>query len=140
MQLCPIRSCGVFGSDRFLKYDGAPTTAMRMSGPIRTAIMSFVKHALQALSEGLRQEVKPCNIRTTVISPGAVATELPQSGTDPASAERIRKFYAEITIPADSFARAVALAISQPEDVDVNESCSGPHARSSKRLLAWAHS
>ncbi len=41
MQLCPISSCGVFGSDRFLKYDGAPTTAMRMSGPMRTAIMSF---------------------------------------------------------------------------------------------------
>ena len=33
MQLCPIRSCGLFGSERFLKYDGAPTTAMRMSGP-----------------------------------------------------------------------------------------------------------
>ena len=27
----------------------------------------------------------------------------------------------EITIPADSFARAVALAMSQSEDVDVNE-------------------
>ena len=24
-----------------MKYDGAPTTAMRMSGPMRTAIMSF---------------------------------------------------------------------------------------------------
>ena len=41
MQLCPIRSCGVFGSGRFRKYEGAPTTAMRMSGPIRTAIMSL---------------------------------------------------------------------------------------------------
>jgi NADP-dependent 3-hydroxy acid dehydrogenase YdfG len=56
-----------------------------------------------------------------VISPGAVATELPHSVTDPASAERIRKFYEESAIPADSFARAVAFAISQPEDVDVNE-------------------
>jgi hypothetical protein len=27
--------------DRFAKYDGEPTTAIRMSGPIRTAIMSF---------------------------------------------------------------------------------------------------
>ena len=40
MQLCPMRSCGVFGSGRFRKYEGAPTTAMRMSGPIRAAIMS----------------------------------------------------------------------------------------------------
>jgi NADP-dependent 3-hydroxy acid dehydrogenase YdfG len=74
-----------------------------------------------ALSEGLRQEVKPYNLRTTVISPGAVATELPDSITAPAIAERTHKFYADVAIPADSFARAVAFAISQPEDVDINE-------------------
>jgi NADP-dependent 3-hydroxy acid dehydrogenase YdfG len=85
------------------------------------AVYAATKHAVRALSEGLRQEVKPYNIRTTVISPGAVATELPQSVTDPDSAKRIRKFYEEIAIPPDSFARAVAFAISQPEDVDVNE-------------------
>jgi len=86
-----------------------------------TAVYSATKYAVRALSEGLRQEVKPYNIRTTVISPGAVATELPDSVTDPNAAERIRKFYAEVAIPADSFARAVAFAISQPEDVDINE-------------------
>jgi NADP-dependent 3-hydroxy acid dehydrogenase YdfG len=85
------------------------------------AVYAATKHAVRALSEGLRQEVKPYNIRTTVISPGAVATELPNSVTDPDAAARIRKFYAEAAIPADSFARAVAFAISQPEDVDINE-------------------
>jgi NADP-dependent 3-hydroxy acid dehydrogenase YdfG len=85
------------------------------------AVYSATKHAVLALSEGLRQEVKPYNIRTTVISPGAVATELPNTVTDPAVAERINKLYAEVAIPADSFARAVAFAVSQPEDVDVNE-------------------
>jgi NADP-dependent 3-hydroxy acid dehydrogenase YdfG len=85
------------------------------------AVYAATKHAVRALSEGLRQEVKPYNIRTTVISPGAVATELPNSVTDPDAAERIRKFYAEVAVPAESFARAVAFAISQPEDVDVNE-------------------
>lgn len=85
------------------------------------AVYAATKHAVRALSEGLRQEVKPYSIRTTVISPGAVATELPDSVTDPDVAERLQKFYAEIAIPADSFARAVAFAISQPEDVDVNE-------------------
>ncbi|MBD6618777.1 SDR family oxidoreductase [Komarekiella sp. 'clone 1'] len=84
------------------------------------AVYSATKHAVRVLSEGLRQEVKPYNIRTTVISPGAVATELPNSTTDPETAERIRKVY-ESAIPADSFARAVAFAMSQPEDVDVNE-------------------
>jgi NADP-dependent 3-hydroxy acid dehydrogenase YdfG len=85
------------------------------------AVYAATKHAVWALSEGLRQEVKPYNIRTTVISPGAVATELPNSVTEPDVAERIHKFYEEIAIPAESFARAVAFAMSQPEDVDVNE-------------------
>jgi NADP-dependent 3-hydroxy acid dehydrogenase YdfG len=85
------------------------------------AVYAATKYAVRALSEGLRQEVKPYNIRTTVISPGAVATELPNSITDPDAAERVRNFYASAAIPADSFARAVAFAISQPEEVDVNE-------------------
>jgi len=85
------------------------------------AVYAATKHAVRALSEGLRQEVKPYNIRTTVISPGAVATELPNTVTDPQAAERIRKFYADVAIPAESFARAVSFAMSQPEEVDVNE-------------------
>ena len=85
------------------------------------AVYAATKHAVRALSEGLRQEVKPYNIRTTVISPGAVATELPNSVTDPDAAERIHKFYEQVAIPAESFARAVAFAVGQPEDVDINE-------------------
>ena len=84
------------------------------------AVYAATKHAVRALSEGLRQEVKPYNIRTTVISPGAVATELPNSVTEPDIAENVRKSY-EIAIPADSFAQAVAFAMSQPQEVDVNE-------------------
>ncbi|HXD40607.1 MAG TPA: SDR family oxidoreductase, partial [Ramlibacter sp.] len=86
-----------------------------------SAVYAATKHAVLALSEGLRQEVKPYNIRTTVISPGAVATELPDSATEPGVAENLRRFYDRYAIPADSFARAVAFALSQPDDVDVNE-------------------
>ena len=84
------------------------------------AVYAATKHAVLALSEGLRQEVKPYNIRTTVISPGAVATELPDSITEADVAASVRKIY-EHAIPADAFARAVAYAMSQPDDVDVNE-------------------
>ena len=86
-----------------------------------SSVYAATKYAVRALSEGLRQEVKPYNIRTTVISPGAVATELPNTITDAAVGERIKNFYANVAIPADSFARAVAFAMSQPEDVDINE-------------------
>ena len=51
----------------------------------------------------------------------AVATELPNSVTEPDVAENIHRMYEEMAIPADSFARAVAFAMSQPEEVDVNE-------------------
>jgi NADP-dependent 3-hydroxy acid dehydrogenase YdfG len=85
-----------------------------------SAVYAATKHAVRALSEGLRQETKPYNLRTTVISPGAVATELPSTVTDPVAAERVKQAYAQ-AIPAESFARMVAFAISQPEDVDVNE-------------------
>jgi NADP-dependent 3-hydroxy acid dehydrogenase YdfG len=86
-----------------------------------SAVYSATKHAVRVISEGLRQEVKPYNIRTTIISPGAVATELPDSITERDVAENIRDFYAKFAIPADSFARMVVFAMSQPEDVDVNE-------------------
>ena len=85
-----------------------------------SAVYAATKHAVLALSEGLRQEVKPYNIRTTVISPGAIDTELPNSVTEADIADNVRKIY-EIAIPADSFARAVAFAISQPDEIDVNE-------------------
>ena len=86
-----------------------------------SAVYAATKTAVLVLSEGLRQEVKPYNIRTTVISPGALATELANSITEPDIAENISKFMYEIALPAESFARAVAFAIGQPEDMDVNE-------------------
>jgi len=86
-----------------------------------SAVYAATKAAVRMLSEGLRQEVKPYNIRTTVISPGAVETELPQSITESDVARGIQSYYEANAIPADSFARAVAFAMSQPDDVDINE-------------------
>lgn len=83
-------------------------------------IYSATKQAVRSISEGLRQEIKPYNIRTTIITPGAHATELPESINEPDIAAGIKKMF-EIAIPAASFARTVAFAISQPEEMDVNE-------------------
>jgi NADP-dependent 3-hydroxy acid dehydrogenase YdfG len=94
-----------------------------------SAVYAATKAAVLMLSEGLRQEVKPFNIRTTVISPGAVATELPDSITEADVAQGIQQFYEKYAIPADSFARMVAFAISQPDDVDVNEILFRPTAQ-----------
>lgn len=83
-------------------------------------VYAATKHAVLTISEGLRQEVKPYNIRTTIISPGAVATELTNTITDPVVAEGLKQVYAG-AISADAFARTVAFAISQPQNVDINE-------------------
>ena len=86
-----------------------------------SAVYSATKFAVRALSEGLRAEVKPYNMRTTVISPGAVQSELLDGIHDEATAEQLRSFVPGIAIGADAFARCVAFAISQPENVDINE-------------------
>ncbi|MFP8488963.1 SDR family oxidoreductase [Gracilimonas sp. Q87] len=92
-------------------------------------VYSATKHAVRTISEGLRKEVKPYNLRTTIISPGAVDTELPSSTEDPETAEGIKDFYDDKAIPADSFARAVIFAMEQPEDMDVNEILYRPTAQ-----------
>ena len=72
-------------------------------------VYSATKHAVRVISEGLRQEVKPYNIRTTIISPGAVQSELPDSISDQDVAKSIHEFYEHVAISADSFARTVSL-------------------------------
>src|SRR5438309_3478544 len=62
-------------------------------------VYSATKHAVRAITEGVRQEVKAYNIRTTIISPGAVATELPSHITDEQSAAGIQNFYEGYAIP-----------------------------------------
>jgi NADP-dependent 3-hydroxy acid dehydrogenase YdfG len=94
-----------------------------------SAVYAATKAAVRMLSEGLRLEVKPYNIRTTIISPGAVESELPQSLTEPDMAQNVAAFYDAYAIPADSFARVVAFAISQPEEVDINEILFRPTAQ-----------
>ena len=76
------------------------------------AVYSATKRVVRTLSEGLRMEVKPYNIRTTIISPGAVATALLDGISDPEIAAANRAYLATVAVPADSFARAVAFAIS----------------------------
>jgi NADP-dependent 3-hydroxy acid dehydrogenase YdfG len=84
-----------------------------------SAVYSATKFAVRAISEGLRLESNG-EIRSTNISPGAVATELPNTISDDAVAKTVNALYAD-AIDADAIARAIVYAIEQPEDVDVNE-------------------
>lgn len=93
------------------------------------AVYCATKHAVRAISEGLRQEVKPYNIRVTTISPGAVRTELTDHITEPGLSENVSKAVSEMGVAPSTMANMVAFAISQPDDVDVNEILFRPTAQ-----------
>ncbi|HEY9844854.1 MAG TPA: SDR family oxidoreductase, partial [Candidatus Caenarcaniphilales bacterium] len=76
------------------------------------------KYAVWALSEGLRQESQ--NIRVTTISPGVVETELGSDITEESAKGFLKELRKDALTP-DAIARAVLYAVSQPDDVDVNE-------------------
>jgi NADP-dependent 3-hydroxy acid dehydrogenase YdfG len=106
------------------------------------AVYCATKYAVRAISEGLRLEsngeirstiispgavateglLRQSNgeIRSTNISPGAVATELTSTITDGDTTSLVNQFYS-LAMDADAIARAIAYAIEQPADVDVNE-------------------
>lgn len=84
-----------------------------------SAVYSATKFAVKALSEGLRQEGDG-EIRSTNISPGPVATELTSKISDSDTAKQVDEMY-ETAMAPDAIARAIAYAIEQPADVDINE-------------------
>jgi NADP-dependent 3-hydroxy acid dehydrogenase YdfG len=84
------------------------------------SVYSATKFAVRALSEGLRMETRKDNIRVTILSPGAIESELKEGSSDAASSQNVKDFY-KIAIPADSIARAIAYAIEQPSDVQIDE-------------------
>lgn len=85
-----------------------------------SAVYAGTKFAVRAISEGLRKEEAANNIRSTIISPGMVKSELPESITDTNFKSAVEKMY-EDAIEADSIARAITFAIEQPSDVAINE-------------------
>ncbi|MBZ9994874.1 MULTISPECIES: SDR family oxidoreductase [unclassified Mesorhizobium] len=82
------------------------------------AVYCATKHAVRAISDGLRQERD--DIRVTCIHPGVVESELASTITDPAAIDAMRTYRA-IALQPDAIGRAVRFAIEQPDDVDVNE-------------------
>ncbi|MFC6952689.1 SDR family oxidoreductase [Halorubellus litoreus] len=92
---------GRFASENFSGYNGT-------------------KFGVNGFTEALRKEVTTQHIRTTVVEPGAVETELPTHITD----DQILEELADIEMPTldpEDIARGIVYATTQPEHVDVNE-------------------
>jgi NADP-dependent 3-hydroxy acid dehydrogenase YdfG len=104
------------GSGHFINI--ASVAGLKVFSPGGT-VYSGTKFAVRAISEGLRHEVGGA-IRTTTIEPGAVDSELKHGSTHEESSQFVKEFYKQ-AIPADSVARAIAFAIDEPGNVDINE-------------------
>jgi NADP-dependent 3-hydroxy acid dehydrogenase YdfG len=94
-----------------------------------SAVYSATKSAVRVISEGLRAEMAPHNIRVTIISPGAVKTELLDHISEADVQKANQDYVGQVGVPAETFARLVAFAISEPEDVGINEILFRPTAQ-----------
>lgn len=81
------------------------------------------KYAVRAMAESLREEMTQMegNLRSIIISPGAINTELLTSVADESIKERYEDFYASHGIPTDRVALTIKQAIDLPEDTAWNE-------------------
>lgn len=94
-----------------------------------SVVYSATKFAVRAFMEGLRQELKPYDIRTTIIAPGAVKTELLDHISEQDVLAANRNYVGQFGISAQSYASVIGFAIGQPDDVDVNEIVFRPTAQ-----------
>jgi NADP-dependent 3-hydroxy acid dehydrogenase YdfG len=84
-------------------------------------VYAGTKFAVNAISEGLRQELIEDNIRVTIVEPGAVATELPDHITDEDARESLSGLMSLERLQAEDVAESIVYAVTQPNRVSVNE-------------------
>jgi len=86
------------------------------------SVYCATKHAVTALSEGLRQEFSTRkNIRVTCIEPGVVSTELINTITDESLKDFVETAKKMQSLSAQDIANAIIYAVEAPDHVNVNE-------------------
>lgn len=91
-----------------------------------SAVYNATKYAVRAIMEGLRQEERENGIRSTIISPGAVRTELVNSVRNLDFQKNIQELFespesSALALNPEDVANAVLYAIDQPDHVAVSE-------------------
>jgi len=117
----------VFRKQGFGHFVNTASTAGHKTVP-NQSVYSGTKFAVRAISEGLRQEAGD-KLRVTIISPGFVRTNFAEGVTNPEVKAQLAASRDKFAMPPDAIARAIAFAIEQPADVDVNEIVVRPTAQ-----------
>ncbi|WP_186673767.1 SDR family oxidoreductase [Sporosarcina sp. BP05] len=86
-----------------------------------SAVYCGTKFAVRAIMEGLRQEQRENNIKSTIISPGAVQTELYKTISDIKVSLELHEAQKEWGLSVEDIAQAVAYVINTPERVSVSD-------------------
>jgi NADP-dependent 3-hydroxy acid dehydrogenase YdfG len=117
----------IFRKQGFGHFVNTASTAGHKTVP-NQAVYSATKSAVRAISEGLRQEAGD-KLRVTIISPGFVKTPFVDTVANAEVKAQLAASRDKMAIPPDAIARAIAFAIEQPADVDVNEIIVRPTAQ-----------
>jgi NADP-dependent 3-hydroxy acid dehydrogenase YdfG len=98
------------------------SSASRFVGSAGNSAYSASKHAVNAFSESLRQEVAPLGIRVTIVEPGATTTEVAESIPDAAERTAMAQHVSKAgSMRSEDVAGAIVYALRQPPNVNVRE-------------------
>jgi NADP-dependent 3-hydroxy acid dehydrogenase YdfG len=117
----------VFRRQGFGHFVNTASTAGHLVKP-SMAVYAATKFAVRAFSEGLRQEAGD-SVRVTIVSPGMTRTDFTTSMTSPETIAQYSEVRDRLAMSPDAVARAIAYAIEQPSEVDVNEIVLRPTAQ-----------
>lgn len=109
----------VFRVQGFRHFVNIASTAAYLVVPAMS-VYAGTKMAVRAISEGLRQEVGD-KLRVTIISPGITRTNFAETMTNPEVKAQLQERADKTAMPPEAIARAIAFAIEQPANIDVNE-------------------
>ena len=86
-----------------------------------SGVYNLTKYGVGAFSESFRQEFAERRVRTTIVEPGAVATELTDHLRDGVR-EQVRERFSDITrLKPEDIADSIAFAVTRPWHVSLNE-------------------
>ncbi len=109
----------IFRTQQFGHFINIASTAAYLVVP-SMSVYAGTKVAVRTISEGLRQEVGD-KLRVTIISPGMTRTNFADTMTNPQVKAQLEERRDKTAMPPEAIARAIAFAIEQPANVDVNE-------------------
>ncbi len=84
-------------------------------------VYNLTKHGVGAFSESFRQEFADRRVRSTIVEPGAVATELTDHLREEIRERARERFAGAQILESEDIADAIAYAVTRPWHVSVNE-------------------